>query len=350
MKKIIIILFIILFCGCADYKELNDIAIVSGISIDREKDEYSVGILIANSTDGENVLYKTNGKTISDAIKKLESITPKQLYLGHLGVVILSSDTCKLGLDKISDYFFRNPETTKRFYLVMSNDKAIDVLKIASPLESYPFQSIKLNIENASNSSYQSNSLTYSKFIEMLITKRVEPYIPIIKVVKNDNDKVLVKEYLELNNIGLFKKSKFIYEANELESRGINLLLGNTKDMLITTKCFSAVVSRIKVKKSIKNNKIIFNISGKADISRLNCTYDVKDIKKYNSVINNEIKNIAEIGINKLYELNIDTLGLSNYMYKHNKSIKFKDIKVSYNIDVKVKNEGSIEGEINEIQ
>lgn len=350
MKKIIIILFIILFCGCADYKELNDIAIVSGISIDREKDEYSVGILIANSTDGENVLYKANGKTISDAIKKLESITPKQLYLGHLGVVILSSDTCKLGLDKISDYFFRNPETTKRFYLVMSKDKAIDVLKIASPLESYPFQSIKLNIENASNSSYQSNSLTYSKFIEMLITKRVEPYIPIIKVVKNNDDKVLVKEYLELNNIGLFKKSKFIYEANELESRGINLLLGNTKDMLITTKCFSSVVSRIKVKKSIKNNKIIFNISGKADISRLNCTYDVKDIKKYNSIINNEIKNIAETGINKLYELNIDTLGLSNYMYKHNKNIKFKDIKVSYNIDVKVKNEGSIEGEINEIQ
>lgn len=350
MKKIIIILFIILFCGCADYKELNDIAIVSGISIDREKDEYSVGILIANSTDGKNVLYKANGKTISGAIKKLESITPKQLYLGHLGVVILSSDTCKLGLDKISDYFFRNPETTKRFYLVMSKDKAIDVLKIASPLESYPFQSIKLNIENASNSSYQSNSLTYSKFIEMLITKRVEPYIPIIKVVKNNDDKVLVKEYLELNNIGLFKKSKFIYEANELESRGINLLLGNTKDMLITTKCFSSVVSRIKVKKSIKNNKIIFNISGKADISRLNCTYDVKDIKKYNSIINNEIKNIAEIGINKLYELNIDTLGLSNYMYKHNKNIKFKDIKVSYNIDVKVKNEGSIEGEINEIQ
>lgn len=350
MKKIIIILFIILFCGCADYKELNDIAIVSGISIDREKDEYSVGILIANSTDGENVLYKANGKTISGAIKKLESITPKQLYLGHLGVVILSSDTCKLGLDKISDYFFRNPETTKRFYLVMSKDKAIDVLKIASPLESYPFQSIKLNIENASNSSYQSNSLTYSKFIEMLITKRVEPYIPIIKVVKNNDDKVLVKEYLELNNIGLFKKSKLIYEANELESRGINLLLGNTKDMLITTKCFSSVVSRIKVKKSIKNNKIIFNISGKADISRLNCTYDVKDIKKYNSIINNEIKNIAETGINKLYELNIDTLGISNYMYKHNKNIKFKDIKVSYNIDIKVKNEGSIEGEINEIQ
>ena len=37
-------------------------------------------------------------------------------------------------------------------------------------------------------------------------------------------------------------------------------------------------------------------------------------------------------------------------MYKHNKNIKFKDIKVSYNIDIKVKNEGSIEGEINEIQ
>ena len=32
------------------------------VEFDREKDEYSVGILIANSTDGENVLYKANGK------------------------------------------------------------------------------------------------------------------------------------------------------------------------------------------------------------------------------------------------------------------------------------------------
>lgn len=350
MKKIILIIFILLFCGCADYKELNDIAIVSGLSIDRENNNYVVGVLIANSTDEKNVLYKASSPTITGAIKKLESITPKQLYFGHLGVVILSSDTCKIGLNKISDYFFRNPETTKRFYLVMSKDKAIDVLKVVSPLESYPFQSIKLNIENSSNSSYISNSLTYSKFIEMLITKRVEPYIPTIEIVKNNSeDEILVKEYLKLDNIGLFKNSKFIDYASVKESRGINLLLGNTKDMLITTKCFSAVISSIKVKKSIKNNSIIFNIKGKGDISRLNCKYDINDIKKYNKIINKQVEELASTGLNKLYKLNVDTLGLSNYMYKHNKDIKFKDINVSYNINIKIKNEGSIKGDIDEI-
>lgn len=351
MKKIILVLMMLLFVGCADYKELNDIAIVSGLSIDREKDNYSIGVLIANSKDGDNVLYKSEAKTIAEAIKKLESITPKQLYFGHLGVVILSEDTCKIGLDKISDYFFRNPETTKRFYMVMSKEKAIDVLKIISPLETYPFQSIKLNIEDSSNSSYVTNSLTYSKFIEMLITKGIEPYVPTIKIVKNkSDDEVLVKEYIELDNIALFKGSKFIDYASTNESRGINLLLGNTKDMLITTDCFSAVVSKIKVKKNIKNNNIVFDIKGKADISRLNCDYNVNNINKYNNIINKNVKKIAEEGMNKLYKLNLDTLGLNNYMYKHNKNIKFKDINVSYNIDIKIKNEGSIKGDINEIQ
>lgn len=349
MKKIFLIFFILIFCGCGDYKELNDIAIVSGLSIDYKDNNYSVGVLIAKSKD-ENVLYEASDSTITGSIKKLESITPKQLYFGHLGVVIVSEDTCKKGLNNISDYFFRNPETTKRFYLVMSEDDAIDVLKVTSPLESYPFQSIKLNVENASNSSYITNSLTYSKFIEMLITKGIEPYIPCIKIVKNNSDDILVKEYIELNNIGLFKDSKFISYASINESRGINLLLGNTKDMLITTDCFSTTISKIKVKKNIKNNKIIFNIKGKADISKLNCNYDINDINKYNKIINKEVKKIVISGIDKLYELNLDTLGLSNYMYKHNKNIKFKDIDVSYNIDIKVKNEGSIKGDINEIQ
>ena len=61
MKKIFnaIVFIIILFTlsGCFNYKEINDYAIVSGISIDENKeksvDKYKVGIQIMNAKKDE---------------------------------------------------------------------------------------------------------------------------------------------------------------------------------------------------------------------------------------------------------------------------------------------------------
>ena len=50
MKKFLLIIPILLiFTGCTDYKELNNIAIVTGIAVDMEDDKYKVSILISNS-------------------------------------------------------------------------------------------------------------------------------------------------------------------------------------------------------------------------------------------------------------------------------------------------------------
>ena len=172
MKKFIFIIPIIMFfCGCTDYKELNNIAIVTGISIDLENNEYKVSTLISNSKKAEEsakegdagtVIYEGTGKNISMALKKIDNRIPKQIYLGHLSVVVVSKKVAKKGLDKVSDYLFRSPETTKRAYLIMTrnDNKASDVLKILPPLESFPSQNIKLNIENSNNTSSISDDMT----------------------------------------------------------------------------------------------------------------------------------------------------------------------------------------------
>ena len=41
-KKIILVIFIFLLTGCYDYKELNDLAIISTIGIDKDKDDYKI--------------------------------------------------------------------------------------------------------------------------------------------------------------------------------------------------------------------------------------------------------------------------------------------------------------------
>ena len=49
MKKILIIILTLLLCtGCYDYKEINDLAIISAIGVDYENDEYVITLEILN--------------------------------------------------------------------------------------------------------------------------------------------------------------------------------------------------------------------------------------------------------------------------------------------------------------
>lgn len=386
MKKILLIIPLLLLCsGCNDYKELNNIAIISGMSIDMDEDNYKVSILVANSKTTEksekegtsgNVVYEGTSSSISEAIKKIDSRLPKQLYLGHLGVVVISEDVAKKGVDDITDYFFRNPETTKRFYLIMTrkNEKAGDVLKILSPLESFPFQNIKLNIENSSNSGSLSDNLTYSEFVEMYLKKGVNPYIPTIEIYgdvkKGSTTKAFettdIKSFIGTKGLALFDDSKFVGYASEEESRGINIVIGNAKEMLIKTKYYDGYVITsifdLKTTKKVKfkNNKPIFYIDVKAngDIAEVNSEldlYDKDNIEQLEYKVEKNIKDLALKGINKAKEEKTDILGFGNLVYKKSpkyfKSIEnwdeyFKNVEIKINVNVDIKNKGSIKQSI----
>ena len=51
MKNKVILLFLCLLmaCGCSNYRELDDLAIITAIAIDKSGDEYELSFLIANS-------------------------------------------------------------------------------------------------------------------------------------------------------------------------------------------------------------------------------------------------------------------------------------------------------------
>lgn len=385
MKKFLIVILILCFCGCTDYKELNNIAIVTGIAVDLDKDNYKVSVLISNSKKADvsnkegnagTVVYDGTGNTISKALKKIDNRIPKQIYLGHLAVIIVSSDVAKKGLDKISDYLYRSPETTKRFYLTMTrdNEKASDVLKVLSPLESFPTQNIKLNIENANSKSSISDNLTYSEFIEKYLKKGAEPYLPTLKLYgnkkKGSSTKSLESTNLEafvgLKGLALFKGSKFVSYASEDESRGINIANNNTNEMIIETDCGkNSVVTALsfintKRKISFKNNKPVISLDIKAqgDIQEVTCNidlYDEKIINKIKKRTENEVKDLVIKGINKAKKCKTDILQFGNLVYKKNPTYfnsidnwndEFSNMKVNINVNISIKNKGSIKQSI----
>lgn len=324
MKKLLILL--LLFTGC-NYKELNNIAIVSGISIDYNE-QYEIDIMVSQN---KNYIYHTKGKTISEAINKLNNIVPKELYLGHLDMIVISENASKK-INTIIDYFLRDSETSKRFYLLMTKNKANTILKSISKLEAFPFNKISLDIN--SNKSL-SNNITYSKFIESYLTKGKEPYIPVVKTYN--------KKYLTTIGLGLFKNNKFIGYTNNSEAHGINLLLGNSNKLIIKNKHFITSLTNIKVNKKIRldNKPIIYiTIKGNGNIEEIDKNITDSQIKK---AVEKKLKLLLTNSINKTKDYNTDIIGFGNLIYKkhpnyfnkHKNYLKKSKIIIKTNIKIK---------------
>ena len=166
MKKVFLLFISIItifsLSGCGNYAELNNLSIVTAVAFDKKDDQYELSFLIANSPksqtsskegEAKTTVYSSTGDTIAEASKSIEQIVPKQIYLGHINVVIISEDIAKEGFTNIADWLLRNPQSRKKFYLLQAKDvSAKNILKIVSPLESFPSQSIATLIESNAES------------------------------------------------------------------------------------------------------------------------------------------------------------------------------------------------------
>lgn len=374
MNKKLIILLIFFITGCWNYNELNTLAITTAMAIDKKGSEYEVSILIANAknkasssndTNAQNIVYSAKGKTITEALKNIELKNPRKIYIGHLTSLIISEEVAKSGLINTLDLFLRNSESIKRFYVIIArNTKAKNILKIISPLETVPAQTITNNIKSSSETQGISIKVLYSDFINNLLKKGVEPTLPTITIEgsvekgsKNSNlEKSEPDSYLKLGPIAAFKSDKLISYADADESRGINLILNKTKTTTFKFKCknnyINIEIRNIKSKITIKN-KVKINVIAKGEIVENACDINLNDpktVEKIEKNFNKKIKSLINKGINFAKKNEIDIFGIGNILYKNNpkKFNKIKDwnkyfsnLKINVDVNATITTKGS---------
>lgn len=386
-KFFIILMFLILTTGCYNYNELNTLAIATGMSIDYKEDEYVVNLLISNSKkaqasaiegEAQSIVYEGKGKSISEALKEIDIISPKKIYIGHLSFIVVSKEISEKGLKDSLDYLIREPESTKRFYLIVSTeDDAKDVLQIVSPLESFPSQSISVAISFSKESQAVTSNIPYSSFIEKLIQKGIEPVLPSMQI-KGDTEKgkseeilqeTSPKTFLKLSNLVLFKKDKLVHIANEDENNGINIVNDNIDETLIELTCkdgsINLKLSNVKTKKnvSLKDKPTVnINIESDASIQENNCNIDLekeKEIKYIEKQAEKEVTRLTNESIFLAQKYKTDIFGFGNLFYKHYPKYfdkvnetwndkEFLDLKININVEINLKEKGSLKSQIKE--
>ena len=384
MKKLILLVpVLLLMTGCWNYRELNELAITTSLAIDiTDEGDYKVSLLIANGKNtqtnnregqSQTVVYSGVGETISRAFKEISLQIPKIPYIGHLGVVVVSEDVAKEGMRHILDYLLRNPESVKRFYLILAkDDDAEEVIKVLSPLETFPGQSISNNIELSERHEAISTSVTYSKFVENLLKKGKDPILPTLtikgKTEKGSEDKILesadIKTRVKLDTIAIFKDDKLVGYADKTESRGINIITNQIKEMIIQYECDEGgyIVTDLTnmnttLTPHLKDDKlsVTINVTTNGAIREVTCN---KDIRKENVIeeIEKETKKKVKSKLKKAIEISkeyeADIFGIGNLFYKkypnYFENIEdwysvYPDVTFDYNLDIRVSTKGSVQ-------
>lgn len=381
-KYLLLIPLLFFMTGCWNYAELNQLAITTAMGIDlTDEGEYKVSILIANGKNNQTntregqsqtVVYSGKGKTISRAFKEINLLLPKVPYIGHLGVVVVSEDVAKKGMDGVLDYLLRNPESVKRFYLIVAkDDSAEDVIKVLSPLETFPGQSISTNISLSNEQEAISTAITYSKFVENLLKKGKEPSLPTISISgkpdKGSSDKNLessdIKTKTKLGPVALFNKNKLVYVANKTESRGINIVTNQIDEMIIENDCDKGhiVVNltnvNTKINVSLKKNKphTTITVTSGGAIQEITCNENIqknKVISKIEKKTEEKVKKKIKEAIKVTQEHNSDIFGIGNLFYKkyptYFRDLKdwqdtYKTVSFDYKVSIKLNTKGSVQ-------
>ena len=379
MKKIIIIIICLTITGCFNYKELNNYAIVTALSIDVSDKGYEVSALITNAMkENEN---KTNisvvsgkGTSIYSAIKDINLKIPKELYLSHLNVIIISEEIAQKGMKPILDYLVREPDSHQSYYLIISKDvKAKDALSILDPIANFPSENLYGNLDNSRN--LQSKILydRVNQYIGKILEKGINPVLNTLIVVGDaekgsnteEQNNVELKNYIMLDNLAIFKNDKLVDYADDDESVGINILLDNINEIYIEIPCDKSNIilssNSLKTKTKVNKKNVNINVDIDSKINELGCDIKLNDknLKKIEKdaeeKIIKQIKKALQLSRNNT----TDIFGYGTRLYKKDykffNSIKnwdeyFTNLQFNINVDVKIKDKGSANNTIGVIE
>lgn len=129
----------VLFSGCWDYREVENLSIVGGIGVDKGQNGYRYHLTFEcmkmtgdlKSGGVQPLIIETDGNTIFDAVRSALNESDRKLYFSHMKVLILSSDIAKEGILPVLDWFNRDAEPRISLQILISKEKtAGEILKL----------------------------------------------------------------------------------------------------------------------------------------------------------------------------------------------------------------------------
>ncbi|WP_236932746.1 Ger(x)C family spore germination protein [Geosporobacter ferrireducens] len=122
--------------GCWSYKELDEMAIVAGMAVDKVDDKFLLTVevvspqLEAEGAKFESVLFDSAGRAVFDGIRNIIRKSGKKLFWSHAKILIISKTAAEEGLVPVLDWVGRDVEVRGDMWILVSEEEtAQEILK-----------------------------------------------------------------------------------------------------------------------------------------------------------------------------------------------------------------------------
>lgn len=252
MKKILILLSlctaVVLLAGCWDRREVNDLALVMAVGIDKKSAkeiELSVQVIDPKKfggglgmggggggagREGTTFVRSAAGVTIADAMARLQEKFPRSIFWGQTTVFIIGEELAKAGIQEQIEFLARHPQPRLDAFVFVSQGKAADVLELAPPLERYSAEVLR---EMAEMKNLM--RVTLKDLLQMLSSETGAAALPWLEISPSRPGHP-AKEHMipYVAGTAVFKQAKMIGSIDDKITRGLLWIRDEIETAIVT--------------------------------------------------------------------------------------------------------------------
>lgn len=277
---VLIVLMLFLVGGCWDRKEIDDVAIMVAIGVDKDTGKKfkvftqvirpgKVGQAGSEGSRGkkesgpESVwVAGTTGVTLSDAYRRLSVQSSRFFFAADNQVIIFGPTLAAEGIAPTMDFFTREYQQRRRVLILIAQDEVKDILKGNPNQENIP----ALEIREVAMRAYDFSRVDLVKIndlLYMLSTEGRDPVVPIIELRKD-------QQGFFIQSMGIFKGDRMAGKLTQAESRGYLWITGKAQRGSLAIKTpgdernfvtLSITRAKSKIEPLIKEGEIFINIT-----------------------------------------------------------------------------------------
>lgn len=328
-------------CGCWNSRELDSLAIVMGVGIDRLEGPEPIKITAQvvraggisqkgtnGSGGGEAPAYWNvdhTGDTVFGTIRNLSEKSSRRLFFPHEEVLIFGKSAAEEGVRAHLDFFTRDPEPRNNIYILVSEGTAEEILNVPAKLEKIPSVKIADLAVNHYAITSNTSAVTIHEFTTRLLSSTTAPVAPMIGVCGEGENRTM-----EITGTAVFKGDKMVGKLDEIEGRGLLWVLGEVKSGIIEVEdpqgsqvALEIIRAGGKITPVLKDGKVIMKVevTEEGNIGEYTGSEDLTDAsmvafleQKQTDAIRSEILAAFE----KARELDADIFGFGDAIYEKN--------------------------------
>lgn len=375
---IALILCTSMLAGCWDREEINDIAFVIGIAVDKEEENYRASLQIAlpgqsgasgsegggGGTSGDKswFLLSNTGPTLRETTLAGQKSLSRKIYYAHRRTILIGEELAREGVASMLDLLTRFPLNRLSAMPVVTRGEAYKVIDTDAPIEKFPSEMVRelcfLNMRNPRS---------LKTFIDSILSEGIDPFLPIASVSDSvPKDWKDSKTNIKLDGLAIFKKDKLVGMMDKEPADALILAMGeaNAPEVLIKAPRGKGDLfiklneNNASLHPHIENGKVSITIElyAKGVLVDNESNYgdrQEKEILSINEAVHQKLKEDIEEGVHLVQKkFKADILGMGRSIHQHRpkewKKIKdrwdvlYPDVKVNVEPHVIIENVGVV--------